>query len=127
MSYYSDVKIVLSQEGYRVFEETLNSLYKQHMESCEASEKIENPLDTATVTISKNRNFCVIGWLSVNWYSYSKKVGLIQQALEEVYRQNHSYRFGIIGEEFDDYTFERHDGMEDIPELTLERSLSLVF
>lgn len=104
MGYYSDVRIVVSNEGFKKLSEYVNG----HTNDI-------NLLNNCDVFIKENNEIC-IGWNFFKWWDEFPEVKTVMEGLEILESEDYSYRFSRLGgdaiEEFGyDSKNKERDGM----------------
>lgn len=94
MGYYSDVRIVVSKEGWKVFEDFVG----------EAAEEMNehNLLDGLSIWSTKEKEV-YFGWNSIKFYDELSDVDIIHKGLRHLKELDYSYEFVRLGEEEGDY------------------------
>ncbi len=96
MGYRSDIRIVVSNDGF----EELKKFVKQYLKENDEDYNLLESLDVN----KKGKNQYYLGWNSLKWYEGSyKDVDAIMEGLEHLEEQNYSYRYMRIGEDREDY------------------------
>lgn len=93
MGYYSDVRIVMSQEGWKVFKEYVD-------ENC--GDEVYNLAEHLAVWYTRD-NWVYFGWNSIKFYDDFEEVAAIYQGLDCLKESDYSYNFAEMGEEYDDF------------------------
>lgn len=99
MGYRSDVRIVVTEEGYKKLEKFVENYFKE-------KEIIEpyNLLNHKDIKKTMQK-YCYFGWNYVKWYegfNDYEDVNAIMKGLDYLAKNNFSYRFARIGEDYDD-------------------------
>ena len=108
MSYYNDVRILTTVDGYNYFKKVVEK-------NCKTYDTF-NPLEEVDfLNINEGKNEVYIGWNDVSWWGdyYYKGALVIKTALDELPAVGYSYRFARIGEEFDDIVSIGEDGEKE--------------
>lgn len=85
MGYYSDVRIVVSNEGFKKLSEYVNG----HTNDI-------NLLNNCDVFIKGNNEIC-IGWNFFKWWDEFPEVKTVMEGLEILESEDYSYRFSRLG------------------------------
>ena len=85
MGYYSDVRIVVSNEGFKKLSEYVNG----HTNDI-------NLLNNCDVFIKGNNEIC-IGWNFFKWWNEFPEVKTVMEGLEILESEDYSYRFSRLG------------------------------
>lgn len=85
MGYYSDVRIVVSNEGFKKLSEYVN----EHTNDI-------NLLNNCDVFIKGNNEIC-IGWNFFKWWDEFPEVKTVMEGLEILENEDYSYRFSRLG------------------------------
>ena len=118
MGYRSDVRIVITKEGFEELKNFVNEYCKEH--KCD---NLLNMLDVDKLTSFTSDK--LIGWNSVKWYEDTyENVIAINKGLAHMSNLEYAYNFSRIGEDFDDYEIEEkcdRDG-NYVPNVYISRS-----
>lgn len=114
MGYFSKVKIIVSEEGYKELNRFLENKKNEKDNFLTLADSIKEDLRNHTIEIE---------WESIRWYSGYKGVQAIEEGLDHLNAYGFSYEYGIIGEEEDDIEIEHNNGTEDtkLPTLFVRR------
>lgn len=122
MGYRSDVRIITSKKGYDKLRKHVEKYLKERNDD-------SNLLEDADVRFVTSKGV-LIGWDSIKWYEWSNwpEIDSILSGLQELEKEDYSYRFGRLGEGMDDideryYDSEHREG-EDIPYIDIEREFN---
>ncbi len=85
MGYYSDVRIVVTNEGFKRLSEYVN----EHTNDI-------NLLNNCDVFIKGNNEIC-IGWNFFKWWDEFPEVKAVMHGLENLENEDYSYRFSRLG------------------------------
>lgn len=99
MGYRSDVRIITSKNGFNELKKFTDNYLK------EKNWKYGNLLDDCMI-IHENKYSKYFGWDSIKWYDYIEgyeDVSVIMDGLKYLEKNDLSYRYARLGEEFDDY------------------------
>lgn len=107
MAYRSDVRIIVSKNGYEELKKYVDN-------NLPVEEKKYNLLENTDLKLFKDDQV-LLGWNSVKWYEYSdfKEVDSIMNGLKDLQEKEYSYRFARIGEQMDDIEERYVDGNND--------------
>lgn len=107
MAYRSDVRIIVSKNGYEELKKYVDN-------NLPVEEKKYNLLENTDLKLFKDDQV-LLGWNSVKWYEYSdfKEVDSIMNGLIDLQEKEYSYRFARIGEQIDDIEERYVDGNND--------------
>lgn len=95
MGYRSDVRIVTTIEGYKKLNEFVKNYIKDTNE--------DNLLEDCDIK-RKNDEVIYFGWDWVKWYeNCNTDVDAIMKGLEHLKRNDYSYRYARLGEDYEDY------------------------
>ena len=113
MAYRSDVRLVVSKDGYKQLKKYVN-------ENLPESHKEYNLLQSPDVEL-ENEEQVYLGWNATKWYEYSdfKEVDVIMNGLKDLMKTEYSYNYARLGENADDYEESSFTGERD-KELYLE-------
>lgn len=105
MGYRSDVRIRTSKKGFK----KLYSFVEEYIANVNSSRKeneytFDNLLKECDIKF-EGKDTCYFGWDSVKWYENSgyKDVDSIMEGLDYLEKNNLSYKYARIGENYDDY------------------------
>ena len=106
MGYRSDIRIVVSKEGYEKLKEFSDKyIFEKNRENdCE----LDNLLNLCDVFKMDDKQ-CYIGWNSVKWYDGFPDVDAIEKGLDYLQENDYSYRISIIGESIEDIEERSYD------------------
>ena len=107
MGYRSDVRIVTTRDGFEKLKDFNNKYLK------EKDWKYGSLIDSLDV-FEKSKNACYMGWNNIKWYDGYKEyedVNAIMEGLDYLKKQDYSYRFARIGEEYTDIDSEYYDSI----------------
>lgn len=107
MSYYSDIRICTTKEGY----EELCKFINEKLEEDTVAYN-HNLMNHPDVFIEGNGNV-YFGWNSVNHFHDSKEGHAVLQGLSHIEAKEHGYRYSCIGESLDDNEEHWFDGEND--------------
>ena len=93
MGYYSDVRIVMSQEGWKVFKGYVDK-------NC--GDEVYNLVEHLDVWYTKD-NWVYFGWNSIKFYDDFEEVSAIYGGLNHLKDLDYSYNFAKLGEANDDF------------------------
>lgn len=93
MGYYSDVRIVMSQEGWKVFKGYVD-------ENC--GDEVYNLAEHLDVWYTRD-NWVYFGWNSIKFYDDFEEVAAVYQGLDCLKESDYSYNFAEMGEEITDF------------------------
>ena len=118
MGYRSDVRILTSKKGYDKLRKHVEKYLKEKNED-------SNLLEDADVKFVTSKGV-LIGWDSIKWYEWSNwpEIDSILSGLQELKKDDYSYRLSRLGEGIDDideryYYSENREG-EGIPYIDIE-------
>lgn len=108
MAYRSDVRIITSRDGY----DELSKYLKKYIK--------DNKLDDSYNLLKKtdinyiSDNGCYLGWNCVKWYEndYKDVIG-IMNGLQHLRENDYSYRYGRLGESFEDFEESDYDSEKE--------------
>ena len=136
MGYRSDVRIVVSRNGYKQFkkyvEEHINK-YKLNLspDSISAISNYDynllNSLDVSKISPDKKEVY--FGWDSLKWYDGYEEVDAIMDNLNRLEENGYGYGYARLGEDVEDYEelyseSSTKDGIEDIYVPSISRYFS---
>lgn len=105
MGYRSDVRITVSNNGYK----RLNNYVNDYLNKNPQSEDNFNLLTDPDI-FKQSKQSTYLGWNYVKWYEDSfKDVDSIMYGLNKLKEDNLSFRFSRIGEDYTDYEEEIFD------------------
>jgi len=106
MGYRSDVRIVISKEGYEKLKEFVKEYLKDDDEIC-------NLLEECDIKQEGKKQY-YLGWNYVKWYEdIYKDAESIMEGLNYLRENEYSYRYMRIGESYDDIEEQFYDGEKD--------------
>lgn len=106
MGYRSDIRIITSKEGFEELKKFVAKYLKQHSET-------ENLLESCDIKHEGEKQ-CYFGWNYLKWYeNYYPDVDAIMEGLEHLDKNEYSYRYMRIGENYDDIEEQYSDGEKD--------------
>lgn len=110
MGYRSDVRIVVSKEGYELLKEFVEYYLKDNVKKEEINEM--NLLKSVDIK-TEGKDQVYLGWNSLKWYDGYKDVDAIMEGLNYLEDNERSYRYMIIGEDYTDVEEMSNDGEKD--------------
>lgn len=110
MGYRSDVRIVVSKEGYELLKEFVEYYLKNNVKKEEINEM--NLLKSVDIK-TEGKDQVYLGWNYLKWYDGYKDVDAIMEGLNYLEDNEHSYRYMIIGEDYTDVEEMSNDGEKD--------------
>lgn len=114
MGYRSDVRIITSKNGFEKLKEFIDKYLKEN-----SGDEIEdNLLDICDIK-QEGKEQIYFGWNCIKWYDEYTDVEAIMKGLECLEEKEYSYRYMIIGENYDDIEERYYDGKKD-EEINLE-------
>lgn len=122
MGYRSDVRIITSKKGYDKLRKHVEKYLKEKNDD-------SNLLEDADIRFVTSKGV-LIGWDSIKWYEWSNwpEIDSILSGLQELEKEDYSYRFSRIGEGIDDIDERYYDSKnrngEDIPSIDIEREFN---
>lgn len=110
MGYRSDVRIVVSKEGYELLKEFVGYYLKDNVKKEEINEM--NLLKDIDIR-AEGKDQVYLGWNSLKWYDGYKDVDAIMEGLNYLEDNERSYKYMIIGEDYTDVEEMSNDGEKD--------------
>lgn len=108
MGYYSDVKLLVSKEGYRELKEYV---VKEGLKFKKPEDEYDYNMIRIADSIKTDGDQVLISWDSIKWYDgYYHDVDIIIHGIEHLSAEGYSYRFYRVGESYDDMEVAEHDG-----------------
>lgn len=111
MGYRSDVRIVMSKNGYKEFKKYVNKHTKNYVSKeikpgtvvslSNYDYNMLNSLDVSKETIDGKQVY--IGWDSVKWYEGYEEIDAIMDSLNKLEENGYGFNFARSGESYDDY------------------------
>ena len=105
MGYRSDVRIVVTKEGYKKLEKFVNEYIQEQY-------NILNNKDIEKIT----EEYHYLGWNHIKWYegiNGYEAINAIMKGLDYLAENDFSYRFARIGEDYDDIEERSFDSEEE--------------
>lgn len=93
MGYYSDVRLIMSQEGWKAFKGFVD-------ENC--GDEVYNLAEHLDIWYVKE-NWVYCGWNSIKFYDDFEEVAAVYQGLDHLKELDYSYNFAELGEADDDF------------------------
>ena len=112
MGYRSDVRLVVSREGYKELREFVK---KEAMRWAEPDGYSWDMIEIAdSIKFKDNGDQVMICWQAVKWYEGSfKDVDIIMAGIRLLRDKGYSYSFSRIGEDYDDIEEYHYEGELD--------------
>lgn len=106
MGYRSDVRIIVSKNGFEKLKEFVKDYLKDKV-------NVDNLLEECDIK-QEGKEQCYLGWNSVKWYEYDyDDVDAIMNGLNYLGENEYSYRYSRIGENYEDIEEQFYDGEKD--------------
>ena len=108
MGYRSDVRIIMSRNGYQKFQkyvdEHINDFIKNNnkLKEYNYDYNLLHNLDVSKQSIDDNNKIC-IGWDSIKWYDGYEEVDSIMDSLDKLEKNGFGYSYARIGDNLEDY------------------------
>ena len=122
MAYKSDVRIITSKKGFDKLRKHVEKYLKEKNDD-------SNLLEDADIKFVTSIGV-LIGWDNIKWYEWSNwpEIDSILSGLQELEKEDYSYRFSKLGEGIDDidgryYDSENREG-ENMPYIDIEREFN---
>lgn len=110
MGYRSDVRIVVSKEGYELLKEFVEYYLKDNVKKEEINEM--NLLKSVDIK-TEGKNQVYLGWNYLKWYDGYNEIDAVMKGLEYLKDKDMSYRYARIGEDFTDFEEDNYDSKTD--------------
>lgn len=108
MGYRSDVRIIVSKNGFEKLKEFVEKYLKENSDG-----EIEDNLLEMCDVKQEGEEQSYFGWNYLKWYDGCTDVDAIMKGLDYLEDNEYSYRYMIIGENKDDVEERFYDGEKD--------------
>ena len=106
MGYYSDVRMIMSKDGFDHFNDLVAECEKEaHCEPC--------TMNHLSIYDMSSNGLVYFGWDFIKWYPGMGDIGALEAALKRLAKDEYSYRFARLGEEIGDLETDYFDGYKD--------------
>lgn len=108
MGYRSDIRIIMSRNGYQKFQkyvnEHINNFIKNNnnLKEYNYDYNLLHNLDVSKQSKDDNNKIC-IGWDSIKWYDGYEEVDSIMDSLDKLEKNGFGYSYARIGDNPEDY------------------------
>ena len=92
MAYRSDVRLILSKEGFNKIQNYVNG---------KIQDTEYNVLDNPDFKYN-TENYVFLGWNNIKWY-FTNSIDYLHEGINKFKEDNISYFLSIVGENYDDY------------------------
>ena len=120
MGYRSDVRIIVSKNGYKELRKYIDEHIRKYKidnikegsvaDAYNYDFNLLNNLDVSKASADGNEIY--IGWDSLKWYDGYEEVDAVMDSLDKLEENGYGYRYSRIGENFDDIEEKEADNTE---------------
>lgn len=103
MGYRSDVRIIVSKEGYK----ELSKYVDRYLKDKKFPYMEENIFLHPSVKLLSSDSV-YLGWNNLKWYNGYHEIDAVMNGLEHLKQKDLSYRYARIGEDFTDFEEDNH-------------------